>query len=157
MDLVARTVQKTLGPLGSNVAMEYELGEPRLTKDGVTVVKSIEFEDTILNLGAGLLKQAAHQTNNFAGDGTTTSSILTNALVQGSIQAIKYGHHPVKLKKGITEAGYKAVKWLTENAQYITSYDEVFNIAKVACNYSQPIAEMVTNAIIVSQNDNSVF
>jgi chaperonin GroEL len=81
MQLVSRTVQCTLGPMGGSVALSYEKGPPRLTKDGVTVVKSCEFEDTMLNLGAKLLKRASHATNNFAGDGTTTSAILTNALV----------------------------------------------------------------------------
>ena len=105
MALVADTAARTLGPGGRNVALEYEAGAPKITKDGVTVAKSIFFRDRELDLGSKLVKRVANNTNVFAGDGTTSSALLSSSLVKAGVNAVEtQGAHPVSLRRGMEKA-----------------------------------------------------
>ena len=103
--ILSETSQKTLGPGGRNVALEYEGGDPKITKDGVTVLKSIQLKDRAAELGSRLLKKSAGNTNTFAGDGTTSSSVLSREIIERGITAIEFEEaHPVGIKRGLTKA-----------------------------------------------------
>src|SRR5512145_2021684 len=108
MDLLAVAVVTTLGPKGRNVAIDRKFGSPTITHDGVTVAKEIELEDPFENMGAQLLKEAATKTNDIAGDGTTTSTVLAHAIVNEGLKTLSAGANPMLLKRGI-EAAAKAV------------------------------------------------
>ena len=104
IDIAANAVSATLGPKGRNVIIEQSFGSPRITKDGVTVAKSIELQNKIQNIGAKIVKEAASKTNEIAGDGTTTASVITQAIAKEGIKAVAAGLNPMDLKRGIDQA-----------------------------------------------------
>src|ERR671926_1324599 len=104
MDALADAVKVTLGPRGRNVVLDKKFGPPTITNDGVSVAKEIELEDPFENMGAQLLKEAASKTNDIAGDGTTTSTVLAHAIVNEGLRALEAGYNPMLLKNGITQA-----------------------------------------------------
>ena len=106
MDVVANAVSATLGPKGRNVAVDRKFGSPTITHDGVSVAKEIELEDPFANMGAQLLKEAAQKTNDIAGDGTTTSTVLAHAIVNEGLKALAAGFNPMLLKTGISCAAH---------------------------------------------------
>jgi len=110
MDVVANAVSATLGPKGRNVAVDRKFGSPTITHDGVSVAKEIELEDPFANMGAQLLKEAAQKTNDIAGDGTTTSTVLAHAIVNEGLKALAAGFNPMLLKHGIEQATEEVVK-----------------------------------------------
>src|SRR5512146_1957060 len=112
IDMVANAVGTTLGPKGRNVALDRKFGSPTITHDGVTVAKEIELEDPFSNMGAQLLKEAATKTNDIAGDGTTTSTVLAHAIVTEGLKALAAGYNPMLLKRGIEQATEEIVKSL---------------------------------------------
>jgi chaperonin GroEL len=148
IQLVEKTVACTLGPKGKNVAIDYELGMPKLTKDGVTVAKHIEFRDTLLDLGAKLIKFPAHESNKFAGDGTTTSTILANAIMKHGIEMINRGYHPLAIKRGLDHACNLAIKYIEDRAIPVTREEEIVKLAEVATNYDKHTARIVADAVI---------
>lgn len=136
--------QKTLGPGGRNIAIEYDGGEPKITKDGVTVLKSLHLGEREKEMGAKLLKKSTGATNIFAGDGTTTSSILAREILTRGINAIEFeGAHPVAIKRGLDKALQVVSGFLKEIALPVTTKKEVLHVCRVASNYNKNVAEIV--------------
>lgn len=132
VDMVAKSVVTTLGPKGRNVSLDRKFGSPTITHDGVTVAKEIELEDPFENMGAQLLKEAATKTNDIAGDGTTTSTVLAHAIVNDGLKNLAAGANPMLLKRGI-EAGAKAVAAaIGKQAIDITTKEEIANVASIS-------------------------
>jgi chaperonin GroEL len=132
MDLLATAVVTTLGPKGRNVAIDRKFGSPTITHDGVTVAKEIELEDPFENMGAQLLKEAATKTNDIAGDGTTTSTVLAHSIVTEGMKSLAAGYNPMLLKHGI-EAATKAVsEKINQQAIEVTTKDEIANVASIS-------------------------
>ncbi len=148
MRKVADSVRITLGPKGRNVVLEKKFGSPAITNDGVTVAKEIELPDPFENLGAQLLKEVASKTNDVAGDGTTTATILAFHMVQEGIKAIAAGANPMFLKRGIDKAVDKVVEHLRGMAKEIDiNSDEVKMVATIAANNDESIGEIIAKAI----------
>ena len=140
--------QKTLGPGGRNIAIDYEGGNPKITKDGVTVLKSIWLHDRDKDMGAKLLKRSTGATNTFAGDGTTSSSILAREIVARGINAIEFeGAHPVAIKRGLDKAFQVVSAFLREIAMPVTTQKEVFQVCQVSSNYNSFVAEIVAKTL----------
>ena len=129
MDVVANAVSATLGPKGRNVAVDRKFGSPTITHDGVSVAKEIELEDPFANMGAQLLKEAAQKTNDIAGDGTTTSTVLAHAIVNEGLKALAAGYNPMLLKHGIELATDEVVKALKKMATKIDTREEIASVA----------------------------
>jgi len=129
MDVVANAVSATLGPKGRNVAVDRKFGSPTITHDGVSVAKEIELEDPFANMGAQLLKEAAQKTNDIAGDGTTTSTVLAHAIVTEGLKALAAGYNPMLLKRGIETATDEIVKSLKKMATKIDTKEEIASVA----------------------------
>jgi chaperonin GroEL len=129
MNIVANAVSATLGPKGRNVAVDRKFGSPTITHDGVSVAKEIELEDPFENMGAQLLKEAASKTNDIAGDGTTTSTVLAHAIVNEGLKALEAGYNPMLLKYGITQATEAVVEELRKMSVKIDSREEIASVA----------------------------
>ena len=129
IDIVANAVGTTLGPKGRNVALDRKFGSPTITHDGVTVAKEIELEDPFENMGAQLLKEAATKTNDIAGDGTTTSTVLAHAIVTEGLKNLAAGSNPMRLKLGIEQATDKIVEALRKMSQKIETKEEISSVA----------------------------
>jgi len=129
MDVVANAVGTTLGPKGRNVAIDRKFGSPTITHDGVSVAKEIELEDPFENMGAQLLKEAAQKTNDIAGDGTTTSTVLAHAIVTEGLKALAAGYNPMMLKRGIEKATEAVVEELRKRAVSIDTKEEIASVA----------------------------
>ncbi|HSL45034.1 MAG TPA: chaperonin GroEL [Anaerolineales bacterium] len=129
MNIVANAVSATLGPKGRNVAVDRKFGSPTITHDGVSVAKEIELEDPFENMGAQLLKEAASKTNDIAGDGTTTSTVLAHAIVNEGLRALEAGYNPMLLKHGIMQATETVVEELRKMSVKIDSREEIASVA----------------------------
>jgi len=129
MNMVANAVSATLGPKGRNVAVDRKFGSPTITHDGVSVAKEIELEDPFENMGAQLLKEAASKTNDIAGDGTTTSTVLAHAIVNEGLKALEAGYNPMLLKNGIVQATETVVEELRKSAVKIDTREEIASVA----------------------------
>lgn len=129
MNVVANAVSATLGPKGRNVAVDRKFGSPTITHDGVSVAKEIELEDPFENMGAQLLKEAAQKTNDIAGDGTTTSTVLAHAIVNEGLKALEAGYNPMLLKRGIELATETIVAELKKNSVKIDTKEEIASVA----------------------------
>ncbi len=129
IDMVANAVATTLGPKGRNVALDRKFGSPTITHDGVTVAKEIELEDPFANMGAQLLKEAATKTNDIAGDGTTTSTVLAHAIVTEGLKTLAAGANPMRLKLGIEQGTDEVVKALRKMSQKIETKEEIASVA----------------------------
>lgn len=129
VDSLADAVEVTLGPKGRNVVIEKSFGAPQITKDGVTVAKNIEFKDKHMNLGAQLVRAVANDTNNIAGDGTTTATVLTRAIYSEGIKAVAAGMNPMDLKRGIDLAVEKVLASLKASTQPISTKDEISSVS----------------------------
>jgi len=146
MDLLASAVVTTLGPKGRNVAVDRKFGSPTITHDGVTVAKEIELEDPFENMGAQLLKEAATKTNDIAGDGTTTSTVLAHAIVSDGMKSLAAGYNPMLLKRGI-EAATKAVsEKIKDQAIEITTKEEIANVASISAQ-DRAIGELIAEVM----------
>ncbi|HSM71363.1 MAG TPA: TCP-1/cpn60 chaperonin family protein, partial [Anaerolineales bacterium] len=129
MNTVADAVSATLGPKGRNVAVDRKFGSPTVTHDGVSVAKEIELEDPFENMGAQLLKEAAQKTNDIAGDGTTTSTVLAHAIVNEGLKALEAGYNPMLLKQGISMATESVVEELRKMSVKIDTKEDIGNVA----------------------------
>src|SRR5690606_13931470 len=116
VDILANAVKVTLGPKGRNVILEKSFGAPRSTKDGVTVAKEIELEDKFENMGAQMVREVAQKTNDIAGDGTTTATVLAQAIVREGLKSVAAGMNPMDLKRGIDKAVHQAVEEIEKRA-----------------------------------------
>ena len=132
MEKVAKTVVSTMGPKGRNVIFSKSFGAPQVTNDGVTIAKEIELEDKIENMGAELIKEAASKTNDSAGDGTTTATLLTYAMVKEGLREIRSGINAIELKNGMKKAGALVVDELARLATPLNSQEEIEQVATIS-------------------------
>lgn len=147
VDILADTVKVTLGPKGRNVAVEQSYGPPRLTKDGVTVAKAIELKNREQNLGAQLVKNVASKTADVAGDGTTTATILTQAIVKEGNKAVAAGFNPMDLKRGIDLAVEKVVETIKSVSKKISSQEEIAQVGTISANGDEEIGKQIALAM----------
>ena len=146
-DVLANAVKVTLGPKGRNVILEKSFGAPRSTKDGVTVAKEIELEDKFENMGAQMLKEVAQKTNDTAGDGTTTATVLAQSIVREGLKAVAAGMNPMDLKRGIDLAVGEVVKDIERQAKKVKSSEEIAQVGTVAANGEKAIGQMIAKAM----------
>ena len=146
VDTVANAVATTLGPKGRNVALDRKFGSPTITHDGVTVAKEIELADPFENMGAQLLKEAATKTNDIAGDGTTTSTVLAHAMVTEGLKNLAAGANPMLLKRGIEAATKAVAKAITDQAIEVTTKDEIANVASISAQ-DRVIGELIAEVM----------
>ncbi len=147
-DALANAVKVTLGPKGRNVVIEKKFGAPQVTKDGVTVAKEIELEDKIANMGAQLVKEVASKTNEQAGDGTTTATVLAQAIINVGMKNVTAGANPMDLKRGIDKAVAKVVENLQAQSQSVgTDYSKVEQVATVSANNDPAIGKLIAEAM----------
>ncbi len=147
VDILANAVKVTLGPKGRNVVIDKSYGSPRITKDGVTVAKDIELEDKFENMGAQMLREVASKTNDKAGDGTTTATILAQAIVREGVKYVTAGMNPMDLKRGVDMAVEVAVKDITARAKKVKSSDEVAQVGTISSNGDALIGNMIAKAM----------
>ncbi len=148
VDQLANAVKVTLGPKGRNVVLEKKFGAPQITKDGVTVAKEVELEDKFENTGAQLVKSVASKTGDDAGDGTTTATILAQAIVSEGLKNVTAGANPMDLKRGIDKAVNKVVEYIKENAEVVgDNYDKIEQVATVSANNDPEIGKLLADAM----------
>ena len=147
VDILANAVKVTLGPKGRNVVIEKSFGAPRITKDGVTVAKEIELEDKFENMGAQMLREVASKTNDTAGDGTTTATVLAQAIVREGAKSVAAGMNPMDLKRGIEIAVHAVVKDLEKRAKPVASSSEVAQVGTISSNGDSAIGKMIAQAM----------
>ncbi len=147
VDILANAVKVTLGPKGRNVVIEKSFGAPRITKDGVSVAKEIELEDKFENLGAQLVREVASKTNDLAGDGTTTATVLAQAIVKEGAKAVAAGMNPMDLKRGIDLAVAAAIADIRARAKKVSSSAEVAQVGTISANGDASIGEMIAGAM----------
>ena len=147
VDILADAVKVTLGPKGRNVVIDKSFGAPRITKDGVTVAKEIELADKFENMGAQMVREVASKTNDIAGDGTTTATVLAQAIVREGAKYVAAGINPMDLKRGIDLATQAAVKDITSRAKKVASSDEVAQVGTISANGDKEIGEMIAHAM----------
>jgi len=153
VDKLANAVKVTLGPKGRNVIIEKSFGGPRSTKDGVTVAKEIELEDKFENMGAQMVREVASKTNDAAGDGTTTATVLAQAIMREGLKAVAAGMNPMDLKRGIDKAVTQVIAAIRENARDVSSSSEVAQIGTISANGEKEIGDMIAEAMEKVGND----
>ena len=147
-DALANAVKVTLGPKGRNVVIDKKFGAPRITKDGVSVAKEIELEDSFMNAGAQLVKSVASKTGDDAGDGTTTATVLTQAILNEGLKNLAAGANPLDLKRGIDKAVKKVVENLKEQAEMVEeSYDKIEQVATISANNDAEIGKLIADGM----------
>jgi len=147
VDILSDAVKVTLGPKGRNVVIEKSFGAPRITKDGVSVAREIELVDKFENMGARLVKEVAEKQNNIAGDGTTTATVLAQAIVREGAKAVSAGLNPMDLKRGIDAAVEAVVDDLRKNSKKVTSNDETAQVGTISANGDASIGRMIAEAM----------
>ena len=147
VDVLANAVKVTLGPKGRNVVIDKSFGAPRITKDGVSVAKEIELEDKFENMGAQMLREVASKTNDLAGDGTTTATVLAQAIVKEGAKAVASGLNPMDLKRGIDLAVIEVVKELKGNARKISNNSEIAQVGTISANGDEEIGRYLAEAM----------
>ncbi|MBZ5763623.1 chaperonin GroEL [Rhizobium sp. VS19-DR104.2] len=147
VDILADAVKVTLGPKGRNVIIDKSYGSPRITKDGVTVAKEIELEDKFENMGAQMVREVASKTNDIAGDGTTTATVLAQAIVREGGKAVAAGMNPMDLKRGIDLAVAEVVKDIVSKAKKISTSDEVAQVGTISANGEKEIGQYIAEAM----------
>src|SRR3984885_4644166 len=147
IDTLAHAVRVTLGPKGRNVVLDKSFGAPRITKDGVTVAKEIELADKFENMGAQMIREVASKTNDLAGDGTTTATILAHAIVREGVKAVAAGLNPMDLKRGIDMAVEAVVEDVKKRSKKVSTNDEIGQLGAIAANGERDIGEMIAKAM----------
>ena len=147
VDILANAVKVTLGPKGRNVVLDKSFGAPRITKDGVTVAKEIELEDKFENMGAQMVREVAQKTNDLAGDGTTTATVLAQAIVREGAKSVAAGMNPMDLKRGIDIAVNAVVKDIEKRAKKVSSSAEVAQVGTISSNGDANIGQMIAKAM----------
>ncbi|MCZ8376384.1 MAG: chaperonin GroEL [Beijerinckiaceae bacterium] len=147
VDILANAVKVTLGPKGRNVVIEKSFGAPRITKDGVTVAKEIELQDKFENMGAQMVREVASRQNDHAGDGTTTATVLAQAIVREGAKSVAAGMNPMDLKRGIDMAVDAVVSDLKKNSKKVTSNDEVAQVGTISANGDTSVGKMIAEAM----------
>jgi chaperonin GroEL len=147
VDILANVVKVTLGPKGRNVVLEKSFGAPRSTKDGVTVAKEIELEDKFENMGVQMVREVAQKTSDIAGDGTTTATVLAQAIVREGLKLVAAGMNPMDLKRGIDKAVTQVVEEIKRKSKKVKDAGEIAQVGTVAANGERSIGEMISNAM----------
>jgi chaperonin GroEL len=147
VDVLANAVKITLGPKGRNVILDKSFGAPRSTKDGVTVAKEIELEDKFENMGAQMLREVASKTNDTAGDGTTTATLLAQAIVREGLKAVAAGMNPMDLKRGIDKAVLDVVEEIKRQSKKVKGSDEIAQVGTISANGEKAIGNMIAEAM----------
>ncbi|MGP6087683.1 chaperonin GroEL [Antarctobacter jejuensis] len=147
VNILADAVKVTLGPKGRNVVLDKSFGAPRITKDGVSVAKEIELEDKFENMGAQMVKEVASRTNDEAGDGTTTATVLAQAIVKEGMKAVAAGMNPMDLKRGIDAATAKVVQAIKDAARTVENSDEVAQVGTISANGEAEIGRQIADAM----------
>jgi chaperonin GroEL len=147
IDILTNAVKVTLGPKGRNVVIDKSYGAPRTTKDGVTVAKEIELEDKFENMGAQMLREVASKTSDIAGDGTTTATVLAQAIVQEGAKAVAAGMNPMDVRRGVETAVAAVVADLAKRARKIKSSEEIAQVATISANGETEVGEMIARAM----------
>jgi chaperonin GroEL len=147
VDILADAVKVTLGPKGRNVVLDKSFGAPRISKDGVTVAKEIELADKFENMGAQMLKEVAVKTSELAGDGTTTATVLAQAIVREGVKAVAAGINPMGLRRGIEQAVHAAVAEVRKRSRQVSTNDEIAQVGTISANGEREIGEMIAKAM----------
>ena len=147
VDILANAVKVTLGPKGRNVILDKSYGAPRTTKDGVTVAKEIELEDKFENMGAQMVREVAQKTNDMAGDGTTTATVLAHAILREGMKSVAAGMNPMDLKRGIDKAVTQVVEEIQKKAKKVKDTAEIAQVGTVAANGEKSIGQMIAKAM----------
>ena len=153
VDILANAVKVTLGPKGRNVVIEKSFGAPRTTKDGVTVAKEIELEDKFMNMGAQLIREVASKTNDEAGDGTTTATVLAQAIVREGMKAVASGRNPMDLRRGIDKAVAAIVDDLKKRAKKVGGSEEIAQVGTISANGDTDIGKFLADAMAKVGNE----
>ncbi|WP_300425440.1 chaperonin GroEL [uncultured Hyphomonas sp.] len=153
VDTLANAVKVTLGPKGRNVVIEKSFGAPRTTKDGVTVAKEIELEDKLENMGAQMLREVASKANDVAGDGTTTATVLAQAIVREGLKRVAAGMNPMDLKRGIDKASAEVVKDLAHHSKKVKSNEEIAQVGTISANGDTEVGAMIAEAMAKVGNE----
>jgi chaperonin GroEL len=153
VDILANAVKVTLGPKGRNVVIEKSFGAPRTTKDGVTVAKEIELEDKFMNMGAQLVREVASKTNDEAGDGTTTATVLAQAIVREGMKAVASGRNPMDLRRGIDKATLAIVEDLKKRAKKVGGSEEIAQVGTISANGDTDIGRFLADAMAKVGNE----
>ena len=147
VDALANAVKVTLGPKGRNVVIDKKFGAPNITKDGVTVAKEIELADPVENMGAQMVKEVASKTADVAGDGTTTATVLAQAMVREGLKNVTAGHNPMEIKRGIEEATKVVVAELKGMSKSISDSKEIAQVATISSNNDEEIGKFIADAM----------
>ncbi|MBV8091131.1 MAG: chaperonin GroEL, partial [Alphaproteobacteria bacterium] len=147
VDILANTVKVTLGPRGRNVVLDKSFGAPRITKDGVTVAKEIELADKFENMGAQMVREVASKTSDQAGDGTTTATLLAQAIVREGAKAVAAGMNPMDLKRGVDLAVDTVVEDIKKRSKKISTNEEIAQVGTISANGERTIGEMIAQAM----------
>ncbi|NOX88289.1 MAG: chaperonin GroEL [Calditrichaeota bacterium] len=147
IDVLAKTVKITLGPRGRNVVIDKKFGSPTVTKDGVTVAKEIELEDPFENMGAQMVKEVASKTSDIAGDGTTTATVLAQAIFTQGLKNVVAGANPTALKRGIDKAILKVVEYLKEMSREVAGKKEIAQVGSISANNDATIGDLIADAM----------
>src|SRR3974390_1678039 len=147
VDVLANAVKVTLGPKGRNVVIDKSFGAPRITKDGVTVAKEIELSDKFENMGAQMLREVAQKTNDQAGDGTTTATVLAQAIVREGAKSVAAGMNPMDLKRGIDIAVAAEIKDIEKRSKKVGNSQEVAQVGTISANGDVSIGKMIAGAM----------
>src|SRR6266699_527167 len=147
VEILNDAVRVTLGPKGRNVVIEKSFGAPRTTKDGVTVAKEIELADKFENMGAQMVREVAQKTNDAAGDGTTTATVLAAAIVREGAKSVAAGMNPMDLKRGIQKAVEVVVADLVKNSKKVTSNEEIAQVGTISANGDAEIGKFLADAM----------
>jgi chaperonin GroEL len=153
VDILANAVKVTLGPKGRNVVIEKSFGAPRSTKDGVTVAKEIELEDKFMNMGAQLVREVASKTNDEAGDGTTTATVLAQAIVREGMKAVASGRNPMDLRRGVDKAVTAVVEDLKKRSQKVKGSEEIAQVGTISANGDTDIGKFLADAMAKVGNE----
>ncbi len=147
VDILADAVKVTLGPKGRNVVIEKSFGSPRITKDGVSVAKESELADKFENMGAQMLREVASRTSDLAGDGTTTATVLAQAIVREGVKAVAAGMNPMDLRRGIDQAVEIIVADLKSRSKKVSTSEEIAQVGTISANGEKEIGEMLAKAV----------
>ena len=147
MDILAEAVSVTLGPKGRNVVLEKKFGTPQIVNDGVTIAKEINLQDTLENTGVSLIRQAASKTNDDAGDGTTTATVLAYAMVKEGLKNVAAGTNPISLKLGMEKASQFLVTQINEFAQSVEDIESIQQVASISAGNDDIIGSLISDAL----------
>src|SRR5947209_12136387 len=147
IDTLNNAVKVTLGPKGRNVVIDKSYGAPRITKDGITVAKEIELSDKFENMGAQMVREVASKTNDLAGDGTTTATVLAAAIVREGVKAVAAGLNPMDLRRGIDLAVAAVVEDVKKRSKKVSTNEEIAQVGTISANGEREIGEMIAKAM----------